>query len=134
MRGVTFSTRGRELSSPPSESISYLAEIVSGGGGNISAGGRLYKGAIPFRVTGMYYGGEQYLFSRIGPNSVEQFDQGHSTSKTIIVSIRLRNKLLTFQFLCFASLHELATLRPCYGTSRGRGGLPYFHLGYILSM
>jgi len=51
MRGVTFSTRWRKISSPPGESISHLAEIEFPGGGNISAGGRLYKGAIPFRIT-----------------------------------------------------------------------------------
>jgi len=41
MRGATFSTRGREISSPPGESILHLAEIVSAGGGNISDGWRL---------------------------------------------------------------------------------------------
>jgi len=52
MRGATFSTRGREISFLPGEFISHLAEIESPGGGNISAGGRLCKGAISFRVTG----------------------------------------------------------------------------------
>jgi len=55
MRGATFSTRGQKISSPPGESISHLAEIESPRGGNISAGGRLYKVAISFRVTGREY-------------------------------------------------------------------------------
>jgi len=46
--GATFSTRGQEISSPHGESILHLAEIESPGGGIISAGGRLYKGAIHF--------------------------------------------------------------------------------------
>jgi len=54
MRDATFSKRGPEISYPPGESISHLAEIESPGGGNISAGGRLYRGAIPFRVTGAH--------------------------------------------------------------------------------
>jgi len=49
--GATFSMRGREKSSSPGESISHFAEIESPGGGNICAGGRLYKGAILFLVT-----------------------------------------------------------------------------------
>jgi len=44
MRGAIFSTRGHEISSPSGESISHYPEIESPGGGNISAGGRLYKG------------------------------------------------------------------------------------------
>jgi len=38
MRGATSSTRGREISSPPGESISRLAEIESLGEGNIMKG------------------------------------------------------------------------------------------------
>jgi len=45
---VTFSTRGREITSPPGGSISHFAEIESSGGGNISDGGRLYKGQFHF--------------------------------------------------------------------------------------
>jgi len=44
MRRATFSTRGPEIASPSGESISHYPEIESPGGGNISAGGRLYKG------------------------------------------------------------------------------------------
>jgi len=40
MRGATFSTMGREISSPPGESILHSADIKPPGGGNISAGGR----------------------------------------------------------------------------------------------
>jgi len=52
MRGATFSTMGRKISSHPNEPISHLDEIEFPGGGNISAGGRLNKWAISFRVTG----------------------------------------------------------------------------------
>jgi len=51
MRGATFSTRGRIISSPPGESTSHLAEIESRGR-KYFPGGRLYKGVISFWVTG----------------------------------------------------------------------------------
>jgi len=53
--GGDYLDEGREISSPPGESISNHPEIESLGGGNISAGGRLYKGAISFRVTGVIF-------------------------------------------------------------------------------
>jgi len=52
MRRATFSTRGREISSPAGESISHLAEIEFPGGGEYFRQGRLHTGTILFRVTG----------------------------------------------------------------------------------
>jgi len=51
----------------PGKSISHFPEIESPEGGNISAGGRLCKGAISFWVTGRVYN----LLSFVYPHELD---------------------------------------------------------------
>jgi len=54
MRGATFSTRGKEISSPPGESFSHLAEIESPGEkkfpGGDSIRGQFHIGSPAYHV------------------------------------------------------------------------------------